>query len=34
VDGGLVAAANLFSERNTFGWWLVCFERKILLTGG
>jgi hypothetical protein len=30
----LVAGADLFGEKNIGCWWLVCSERKVLLSGG
>jgi hypothetical protein len=30
----LMTGAGLFREKSTAGWWLVCSERKVLLTGG
>jgi hypothetical protein len=29
-----LAGADLFGEKSTAGWWLVCSERKVLLAGG
>jgi hypothetical protein len=29
-----MAGADLFLEKSTVGWWLVCSERKVLLAGG
>jgi hypothetical protein len=31
---GLIAGGDLFREKSTGCWWLICSERKVLLAGG